>query len=377
MATQMATQMQGLRAEIMDSMDARMGSLELKGPQQGVITHAMEDVTPRDSTSGAVTNGPVPAISSRQPHHISQGGNTTYQLTPTLPTPPLQATGGSTYSPVASGSAAMCFRDSYTDAAQEEFPPLPTVTYADSDQVDDNTKAINNLLVAAGSALGRKRGKQSHIPHTYILRGEKDVKIARGEATWPEHFGALLRMGKDAAVPQSWKDPILEHMHQLTIMAVTWDWPTCRLWSEKTFAMIGDGRLPGGWDDMQAVKEIQRDVCMVGNRVDAASQRRSYTGQRATSTQFTTQSNTTQDTKTEYNRETDGKPCHPWNWGNECGFTASHGQHPDRKPHICAWCANKYHRTNVHQEKACINKKRFQEKKATTPTEQQTNQVFQ
>ena len=57
---------------------------------------------------------------------------------------------------------------------------------------------------------------------------------------------------------------VLEHTYQIAIMATNWDWHTCRKWSETVFTMIADGRLPQGWDDAYAIKDVQRDVCTLG-----------------------------------------------------------------------------------------------------------------
>ena len=189
----------------------------------------------------------------------------------------------------------------------------------------------------------------------------------------PEYIAALCKMSKDTDVPVTWKEPLAEHIHNLAIMACEWDWNTCRIWSEKVFDMIDDGRLPHAWADHYAVKDVQRDAYAVGNRLHVNKYQRTVThGARQTAVTTTattynnsqTNTNSNTDSRQDFNRDTDGKPCSPWNWGNDCGYTASHGEAPDRKVHVCAWCANKYRRANVHKEKECLNKKRFLDKKA-------------
>ena len=154
--------------------------------------------------------------------------------------------------------------------------------------------------------------------------------------------------------------------------------------------MIDDGRLPHAWADHYAVKDIQRDAYAVGNRVSLNKyQRPSNNGNRLAaapaaetahnSNQSSSGASINSEVRQEFNRDTDGKPCHPWNWGNDCGFNATHGEGADRKVHVCAWCANKYRRANVHKEKDCLNKKRFLDKKAAQNTDngsQQNEQGF-
>ena len=55
-------------------------------------------------------------------------------------------------------------------------------------------QVISELLAAAGSAFGRKRGKNNLLPHRYVIRGDKREKVGAGEATWPEYIAAICRM---------------------------------------------------------------------------------------------------------------------------------------------------------------------------------------
>ena len=272
--------------------------------------------------------------------------------------------------------------------------PPPMGESTEDDTVEDSTQVISNLLTAAGSALGKKKGKTSLIPHNYVIRGDNKDRVAMGDASIAEYIAALCRMTKDPKLPVNWRENIYEHIHQLSIMASTWEWATCRLWSERIFSMMDDGRLPNAWAEVFAIRDVQRDAITVGTRIGGNGQAQTCSFRHATiapqpqqQQQQQQASNTNYDYKTEFNREVDGKPCIPWNWGNECGFAASHGQMPDRRAHVCAWCANKYHRANGHQEKNCINKRRFLERKNTQPTattttasgaeQQQPPQVFQ
>ena len=250
-----------------------------------------------------------------------------------------------------------------------------------------NPTVITELITAASTntTADKKKGKQPLLPHLFVIRGSRREKIAVGEATMPEYIAALCKMTKDADVPTNWKEPISEHIHNLAMMACEWEWNTCRIWSEKVFDMIDDGRLPHAWADHYAVKDIQRDAYAVGNRVSqnkyqrpAAIGNRQLPAPAASTTQTNNQSgtgaSTNTDTRQEFNRDTDGKPCHPWNWGNDCGFSATHGEGADRKVHVCAWCANKYRRANVHKEKDCLNKKRYLDKKAAQTSDSASQQ---
>ena len=237
------------------------------------------------------------------------------------------------------------------------------------DTEKQRTEAVNELLVAAGTELGKKRGNTIVAPHRYVIRGNKNEKISMEEATWAEYFAALCRMMKDRSIPASWLDPLREHMHQLATMATKWDWHTCRQWSELVFTMIADGSLPFGWADQYALKDVQRDVCLTGTRLNKQKYATHNThNDHKNDNAYNTQTKHTKSEphRNEYSKDTDGKPCYQWNWGIECGHTTSHGLQPDRKCHLCAWCAVKYAKANGHQEKVCQNKRRFLERKNNT-----------
>ena len=119
---------------------------------------------------------------------------------------------------------------------QLHFPMMTVMT--------NPTRPVNELLVAAGSALGKKRGTNILAPHRYVICGSKNNHIGMEEAMWPEYVAALCRMMKDTKLLVSWSKLILDHLHQLATTASHWDWHTCRQWSEAIFTMIAEGRLP-------------------------------------------------------------------------------------------------------------------------------------
>lgn len=195
------------------------------------------------------------------------------------------------------------------------------------------------------------------MPHTFVIRGDRKGKVSLGESTCMEYFCALYRMCKDSSVPHIWVGHIREHQEQLAIMHLEWDWETSLMWSERVFSMIDDGRLKKGWEDLYAIKDVQRDVHSVGTRI-TQKKRKPDNYKRSEET------NTYEYTKrAEFSSETDGRPCHQWNWGTDCGHTATHGTLPNRFCHVCAYCANKYRKANPHREQDCNNKKRANEKK--------------
>ena len=230
-------------------------------------------------------------------------------------------------------------------------------------------RAVTQLLDAAAPDKPSRRGKKNFIPGNFIKRGDKFQKVGHGEASLPEYLLALKAMSKAPECPVGWAAHLARHEEQLLTMATMWEWSKCRHWSEAVFVMIHDGRLPEGWTDMAALKDIQRDVIAVGKRglfmrdgfapKAELNKKQSYTTPAvSTRTEPIQRQQTGETGRVTYEKEKDGKPCYPWNWGRECGFQASHGAEPDLKPHICAYCAYRTHKVLAHREMECINKQR-------------------
>ena len=263
----------------------------------------------------------------------------------------------------------------YTEMDRQSIPTVVTSTCPHRLPVthsETNSSAVEQLLLAAGSSIKKKKGIVS-APNTYITRGDNCHKIGLGEATWPEYFVALKRLAADPELPPHWLPYLYQHEEDLATMALVWDWATCRRWSERVFQMINDSRLPLGWGDRAAIKDVQRDICAAGtranqhikqlhsNRPDFQRSQSTYVPSSSSNMSASQQpvSTVVNSNKEEYNKETDGKPCFKWNWGNSCGYAGSHGELPDKHVHICAWCAYRFRRVLFHKEQDCNKKRRF------------------
>ena len=127
-------------------------------------------------------------------------------------------------------------------------------------------------------------------------------------------------------------------------MSLNWSWQTCLTWSDRIFLMISDGRLPAGWTDNYAIKDVQRDICLVGTRAKI---------------QTSEPKNRDFKERQPYDKDYDGIPCSPWNEGKTCGLNFSHGELPNKSCHFCAWCVLKFKKANSHRECDCNNKRRW------------------
>ena len=230
-------------------------------------------------------------------------------------------------------------------------------------------RAVSQLLDVAAPDKSSKRGKKNFIPGNFIKCGSKFQKVGHGEASLPEYLLALKAMAKSPECPTGWAVHLGKHEELLLIMATDWDWNLCRLWSEAIFVKIHDGTLPDGWNDLAAHKDVQRDLIVMRKKsvltreVAAAKtevfRKRTYTAPATVAKSDALPRTYGQESgRVQYDREKDGKPCYPWNWGRECGFPSSHGVEPDLKPHICAYCAYRAHKVLAHRELDCINKQR-------------------
>ena len=372
MQAAMAAQLQDMR-EMKDEIFAQME--ELRNPEKRRRVEE-ENIAPNDNPPVLVSAHLQPAVATYGP------GTPMPTLMPMRPVPAPRSArthcGPDRRLQTPAGPQYAFTYPSVAATAQQAVIPSTTAVHQPAQPT-----AVNDLMTAACTGNVIKKGNHPLLPHLFVIRGSKREKIAVGDATMPEYFAALFKMVKSDEVPASWSEHIYEHMHNIAVMACEWDWHTCRLWSEKVFDMIDDGRLPHAWADHYAVKDIQRDAYAVGNRV--TQQKRANNNTRNTQASSTTGYNNSHatssgshDSRQDFSRETDGKPCNPWNWGNDCGHSASHGDGQERKAHVCAWCANNYRRANVHKEKDCLNKKRYLDKKNTqaTDTKEQPSQGF-
>ena len=98
------------------------------------------------------------------------------------------------------------------------------------------------------------------LPYNFITKGDIGRKIRMGEATMPEYFLTLRQLAVHPSFPNDWCPPLLRHEKELARMAISWDWATCRRWSERAFQMV-DGRIRRGWLDEAFIKDLERDIC--------------------------------------------------------------------------------------------------------------------
>ena len=172
-----------------------------------------------------------------------------------------------------------------------------------------------DVLLETSAALQKPKGPLP-LPHHFIMRGDSCKPIELGQTGWAEYFTAVRRL---AAHPTflSAAFPALQGHED----GISWDWPTCRRWSEKIFKMIADGRLKNGWSDQIAIKDVQRDVCTEAVRVmhSRTLLSQQFDVHRPTTSASTQQQQAPQaialpiNTREDYNKEMAGKPCYPWN----------------------------------------------------------------
>ena len=267
--------------------------------------------------------------------------------------------------------AAQCHGNTKSGDAQRTLF-YETVSPRDGSE-DERTEAVNNLLAVTGTTNTRARGNNILAPHRYVVRPGRTTRIGMDQASLPEYIVALCKMSKDRSLPTTWIEPVQDHIMHVAAMACTYEWPTCRQWSESVFVMIADGSLPYGWNDLYAIKDLQRDHTTAANNRQAARLGRgaraegnadaSYNNTVTTREGSSRRAERAEYSRPAYNKEANGKVCGQWNRGEDCGNSATHGNMPDRYCHICAWCANKYQKANPHQERNCQNKKRYLEMK--------------
>ena len=117
-----------------------------------------------------------------------------------------------------------------------------------------------DYLLDSTRALQKPKGMPL-IPHQFISRGDSGKPIEQEQDSRAEYFATIRRITAHPAFPQSALAALYKHVEDLSITAISWDWPTCRRWSEKVFKLVGDGRLKLGWNDTTVIKNLQQDIC--------------------------------------------------------------------------------------------------------------------
>ena len=110
-----------------------------------------------------------------------------------------------------------------------------------------------------------KKGKKLMFPWEFV-KSDDSKSGSPGTSSWSQYISALFIMTRHRDVPKSWSKHIFTHIEQITNMAQDWSWMTCLRWSEKILKMIEDGRLIHGWLAEYAIKDIQRDICLLGTK---------------------------------------------------------------------------------------------------------------
>ena len=112
---------------------------------------------------------------------------------------------------------------------------------------------------------------------------------------------------------QSWWDHLHKHEEEIAIMGISWDWPMCRWWSEQVFKMVSNNRLRDGWEDGEAIKDIQSNVCRDAPRPVAGRSVVYIENTRApinpTPSTSTTSSQGPLNPHEDFCKETDGRAC--------------------------------------------------------------------
>lgn len=129
-------------------------------------------------------------------------------------------------------------------------------------------------------------------------------------------------------------------------MRVIFQWPAVRRWSEETFSLIAENRLPNGWYSSHRIQLLRVSMSRIDNAkinfdTDISAQRR----------------------QPPLVQQTDalkgGPPCPAFNSQSGCNQQSGHIVGGRRMLHICSYCLVQCSTGYQHSEATCRNKIKF------------------
>ena len=202
--------------------------------------------------------------------------------------------------------------------------------------------------------------KDEGMPHTYVSRGDKNVKISRGEATLAEYvYGFCRIMADEQSITV--REYMLEHLTDITLDACTRPWPAVRAFSEKAVAAVLDKKETAvRWGAKSELRHLQSltytnpaylEPAMAARPSGGANGGKAQRGKEDKGKPGESVSNL--HLPRFVRSAPTGPPCKQWNEGKDCGHGDHHLVEGKRALHICSECMSSEGRTATHRQKDC------------------------
>lgn len=180
------------------------------------------------------------------------------------------------------------------------------------------------------------------------------MKMSINSLTALEHLWGIFAIIKDPTVSSGIKPALLTHMDEILEDCRWYDWESAvRPWSEEVFSLIGEGRLPMGWEDTRHIQMLRMTI----SRASTArlyGNKEHYTKNR----QFQGQAQSHAHAHNAHEQMKGGPPCPQYNSQQGCQLASGHNVRGKKMIHVCSYCITELSVSYPHSVVNCRNKAR-------------------
>lgn len=225
---------------------------------------------------------------------------------------------------------------------------VPVSSTRDPEFLDDDVTSqhVRNILASTAHQLSSGNNKPGIYPHKLVFRGPEKKRIPLNNTTLAEHLWGILLIVKDPKVDPRIKPTLLAHLEDVIEDACDFQWPAVRRWSEETFSLVAENRLPNGWFSTHRIQLLRVSMSKIDNAKinfdeEQPAQRKQYVAPQ------------------QPDNLKGGPPCSAFNSQSGCTLQSGHTVGGRRMLHICSYCLLQCSTGYQHSEASCRNKMKF------------------
>lgn len=209
---------------------------------------------------------------------------------------------------------------------------------------------MRNILATTAHHLSSGNSKPGLYPHKFVFRGPEKKRIPLNDVSLAEHLWGILCIVKDPKTDPRIKPRLLAHLEDVIEDSCDFLWPAVRRWSEETFSLIAENRIPNGWYSTQRIQLLRVSMSRIDNaKINFDFEPVLHRKQQQAVMQFQPQADGLKG----------GPPCTAFNSQAGCSLQSGHMIGGRRMIHICSYCLVQCSTGYQHPEASCRNKAKF------------------